>query len=100
MPRKSSALLGEKEKSVHLTSWPEKFDIKENKEDSDKWAVFIEILTNIRMAKSKAQKSIKAEVILSLEKDKQDKIKDLLEDLKKVMSIREIQSGNFDVRFI
>ena len=86
--------------SVHLSSWPEEVKIKTSKEDGETWNTFMEILTNIRMAKSKAQKSMKAEVILTLEKDKQDKIKSLIEDLKSVMSIKEIKTGEMKVEFL
>src|SRR3989344_1769417 len=80
----------ENRKSIHLSSWPEEFKVKENKNDEEVWNLFTEILGNIRMSKSKAQKSMKAEVILTLEKEKQEKIKDLLDDLKSVMSIQKI----------
>ena len=89
----------EKDKSIHLSNWPEEIKIKENKDDEQKWMLFEEILANIRMQKSLAQKSMKAEIILTLEKEKQEKIKDLLQDLKSVMAIKEIKTGDFKVDF-
>ena len=86
----------EKAKSIHISSWPE-FK-KENV--SDELDVFYEILTKIRQEKSKAQKSMKAEITITLEKEKEDKIKEMIEDLKSVVSAKEIKQGKFCVEFL
>jgi valyl-tRNA synthetase len=86
----------EKSESIHISSWP-KFE-KENV--SDELDIFYEILTRIRQEKSKAQKSMKAEIVLVLEKENEEKIKEMIEDLKSVMNIKEIKHGSFKVEFI
>jgi len=90
----------EKDKSIHLSSWAEKMKIKENKNDSEILENLISVLGDVRMAKSRAQKSMKAEIILTLEKEKFDKLKNLLWDFKSVVNAREIKIGKFDVKFI
>ena len=62
--------------------------------------ILIDVLTKIRMEKSKAQKSMKAEVELTLEKEKQDKLKLVMDDLQSVMSIKKIKTGSFQVEFV
>jgi valyl-tRNA synthetase len=86
----------EKEKSIHLTRFP-KIDIKEKKEAGD---LFIEILGKIRQEKTNSKKSMKAEIILTIEKKDADKIKNLIEDLKDVTNSKEIKIGNFSVEFL
>ncbi|MCX6749014.1 MAG: valine--tRNA ligase [Candidatus Pacearchaeota archaeon] len=90
----------EKEKSIHISKWPEKIKVKSSKDDLDIWDSFIEILTKVRYAKSKAQKSMKAEIILIIEPKIKKQLGDLLEDLKAVTSSREIKTGEFGVKFI
>jgi valyl-tRNA synthetase len=87
----------EKDKSIHISKWPEKFKVKENKKnilDS-----LFNIISKIRQAKTKAKKPMNAECIVSLEKKDYDKVKDLLQDLKDVMNIKEIKTGKFKVEF-
>ena len=90
----------EKEKSIHISSWPKKFKVNSNKKDEEIWDKFIEILGKVRYAKSKAQKSMKSEIILTIEKDKHKQLISLLEDLKAVSCAREIKSGEFKVEFV
>ena len=86
----------EKEESIHISSWP----VFKEEKVSDELDILYEILTAIRHEKSKAQKSMKAEIILTLEKEKMEKIEDILEDLKAVTCAKEIKEGNFKVEFI
>jgi len=90
----------ENEKSIHLTSWPEEFKIAERKDDKRKFDLLLEIISKIRQVKSENKKSVKAEIILSLEKDKLEKLKNLLGDLKAVVNAREIKEGEFRVEFL
>jgi len=90
----------EKDKSIHLSLWPEKFKIKEEKSDEEIWNLLLDIISKVRMEKSKAQKSMKAEIILTLEKDVQDKLKTIISDLRAVMSVKEIKTGRFKVEFL
>jgi valyl-tRNA synthetase len=90
----------EKEKSIHISSWPIKLRIKEEKSDEEILNIFIETLEKVRKEKSKAGKSVKAEIILTLEKEKYEKIRELEKDLKAVLNAKEIKEGEFDVRFV
>jgi valyl-tRNA synthetase len=90
----------EKDVSIHLSSWPEKVKIKEGKDDSEVLDNLVQILGDVRMAKSKAQKSMKAEIILTLNSEKQKKLAPFLEDFKSVMSVKEMRTGEFRVEFI
>ena len=62
--------------------------------------MLLEIISKIRQVKSENKKSVKAEIILSLEKDKLEKLKNLLGDLKAVVNAREIKEGEFRVEFL
>jgi valyl-tRNA synthetase len=87
----------EKTKSIHISEWPKPGKIDEKIEKvGDR---FVEILGDIRMAKSKAQKSMKAEIILTIEKKDFDLLKDVLDDLKAVSTAKEIKTGKFDIKF-
>ena len=44
--------------------------------------------------------SVKAEIILSLEKKDTEKLKDMISDLKAVVNAREINEGKFKVEFV
>lgn len=90
----------EKDESIHLSSWPSSLKIKENKQDGEMLNNLISILSDVRMAKSKAQKSMKAEIILTVEKEKLEKLKPFLNDFKNVTCAKEIKTGKFDVKFI
>jgi len=87
----------EKDKSIHLTKWP-KAEGREQK--TDELDLFIEILGKIRQEKSNNKKSMNAEVILNLEKDKVKKLAEMVQDLKDVANAREIKEGKFKVEFV
>ena len=91
---------GKKEKSIHISKFPEV-----NKKLYDKKAekignVFVEILSKVRKERASKQKSLKAEIILTLEKNKLKVLEPVLEDLKAVTQAREIKEGNFSVKFL
>ncbi len=90
----------DKEKSIHISSWPEKIAIKEEKSDAETLKTLSQILSDIRMAKSRGQKSMKAEIILTLEKDKQKQLKEVLDDLKATVSANRVLDGEFRVEFV
>jgi len=83
----------EKAKSVHLESWPEEIKIKSSKDDSAVWTKLLEVVTYVRQEKSKAQKSMKAEIVLTLPKEAQKTLKTVMGDIKSVTSAKEIQEG-------
>jgi len=89
----------EKEKSIHISSWP-LFEIKRDKKVDDAGNRFIEILKDVRAKKSEVKKSMNAEIILSLNKEDLKLMRDVLEDLKSVCCAREIKEGRkFKVEF-
>ncbi len=90
----------EKDSSIHISSWPEAIKVKSAKSDYEVWNSFIDILCKVRYSKSKAQKSMKSEIILSIEKKDKDKLKNLIDDLKAVSNSREIKIGEFKVEFV
>lgn len=96
----------EKDKSIHLSEWS-KWDKKELEEwGNDKttafannWFLLKDLISKIRQEKTKAKKSMNAECIISIPKEKYKLIKDMLEDLKDVMNAKEIKEGKFKVEF-
>jgi valyl-tRNA synthetase len=87
----------EKDKSIHISSWPE---YKESKTKTDGLDLFLEILAKVRQAKSEAKKSMKAEIILTIEKKDKTTLKEMLQDLQAVTSAKEIKEGKFGVEFL
>ena len=96
----SHYLKNEKIKSIHLCEWPEEIKVKKEKGDGKIFDGLIEIIGKIRQEKTKSQKSMKAEIVLTLEKDKIKELKEVIEDLKHVVNAREIKEGKFNVEFV
>lgn len=90
----------EKVKSIHLCEWP-KFEKAFIDDKIEKVGdIACEIINNVRQSKSKAQKSLKTEIILTIEKDKLKELEPVLEDLKAVTGAREIKEGKFDIKLL
>jgi len=86
-------------KSIHISQWP-KIKIKQDKKLSQFGDSFISLLSKIRRQKTKAQKSMKAEIILTIpEKDKKA-LTNMLEDFKAVTNTKKIKTGEFKVEFV
>jgi valyl-tRNA synthetase len=90
----------EKEKSIHLCSWPEEFKIKSDKKDDEKFSSLLNVIAEVRKKKSENQKSMKAEIILTIDKKTKTILKDVLNDLKAVVSAKKIKEGKFGVEFV
>ena len=92
----------EKIKSIHLSSWPEVNNKeKENKKDAEILDKLYFIISQIRQEKSKQQKPMNCEIILTLVKEDYQKIKSVLEDLKNVSNAKVIKEGKgFEVEFV
>jgi valyl-tRNA synthetase len=90
----------EKDKSIHITLWPEKIAIKNGKDNDKIWSKLIEIIEKVRKAKSEAKKSMKTEIILSLNKEDKKLLENCMSDLKAVTCSKEIREGEFKVEFI
>jgi valyl-tRNA synthetase len=89
----------EKIKSIHVSLWPEKFKIKTMKEDSTKINLMLEIISEIRQEKTKANKPMNAPIKLTIEARRSKIIKDMLNDLKNVTNSSDIKEGEFKVEF-
>ena len=90
----------EKEKSVHLTEWPEKFLVSGGKNSDESWKEFLSVISKVRQAKSEAKKSMKSEIKLSLGKKEIGLLKEVIEDLKGVCNAKEIKDGKWGVEFV
>ena len=90
----------EGKKSIHIESWPSQIKIKENKEDDKVWNKLIEVITAVRTAKSKAKKSMRAEILLSLPEEDYKLLKPVIEDLKAVACAKEVKSGAFEIKIL
>jgi len=97
---KNHFIKNEKNKSIHVSNWPEKFLVASKKDDDEKFKILIDAIGKIRQEKSQAKKPMNSEIILTLEKKDNDKLKGLLDDLKSVTNAKEIREGKFDVEFI
>ena len=89
----------EKQKSIHISNWPD-LKVKEEKNIKDSGDLFMKILHDSRKLKSKRQKSVKAEIILYLEKEKFDKLKPFMQDLKAVANAKEIKQGKYKIELL
>lgn len=88
----------EKEKSIHLSSWPQAE--KKKKEKEDKWEIVLTLIKNIRQEKSNAKKPMNSEIKLTLPKEQVKKLEGIIEDLKSVSNAIQIKEGEFKVEFI
>ena len=57
-------------------------------------------MTKVRAEKTKAQKSMNSECLITIDKLNYDDLKELLEDFKNVTNAKEIKEGKFNVEFI
>ena len=90
----------EGDKSIHISSWPEEIDIKSGENDGEIWKKLLEIIEKVRKAKSEAKKSMKAEIILTLENSDYKALSAVLPDLKAVTSSKEIKQGKFNIEIL
>ena len=84
----------EKIESIHICEWPS----LENSKDTKELDLFYELLAKIRQEKTSAQKSMKAEIVLTLENLKD--FQGMMKDLENVTGAKEIKEGKFKVEFI
>ena len=100
----------EKQKSIHISEWPEFNKKKAGKWTenitkellfANRWFLLVDVISKIRNAKTENKKSLNSLIILSLDKKVYRALKELLEDLKKVINAKEIKEGKeFKVEFI
>ncbi len=89
----------EKEKSIHISSWPE-FQKKENKKENP-WDKILEIISKVRQEKSKNKKSMNSLIELILDEKSLNLINPVLEDFKSVTNAKRINKGKgFELIFV
>jgi len=86
----------EKNKSIHLSLF-EEISINEKSGAGD---LFIKILGKIRQEKTNKKKSMKSEIVLSLNNNDYNRLNNMIEDLKDVSGAKDIKIGKFKVEFI
>jgi len=87
----------EKTKSIHISQWPGVLKIKDSKLEEAGDAA-ISVIQQVRQFKSKAQKSMKVPIILTLEKKDEKLLKPFLKDLGAVCTAKEIKFGKFGIK--
>jgi len=89
----------EKDKSIHVSLWPE-FDEKEIHEEIEKAGDYVfDIVAAVRKYKSEKQMSLKTELkALVIEKEVLDKIKDAEDDLKAATGVKELKEGKGEIK--
>jgi valyl-tRNA synthetase len=91
----------EKGKSVHLEKWPGRIGISEHKHDLKVWSEFVSVIGKVRQAKSESQRSMKAEIVLTLDKEQRKILSGVLGDLGAVCGASEVNEGQkFGVDFV
>ncbi len=88
----------EKCKSIHISSWPEP-DFKDATA-LEIGSILIDVLSKIRQFKAANKKSLKTMISLSIEKEKYDKLKGVMEDFKAVTNAKEIKEGVFSINLL
>jgi valyl-tRNA synthetase len=89
----------EKEISLHVSSWPEQIKVEKKKNDNEIYNSLLETISFVRQKKSEAKKSMKAQIILTIEKKNKKLLSEVLDDLKAVTGSIKIEEGNFNVEF-
>ena len=91
----------EKDKSIHISGWPESNKFKQK--DLDEVSTFfdlVKIIARVRKEKTKAKKSMNSEIVLTIKKSSLKELgKKVLQDLKNVTNAKEIKEGKFKVEF-
>ena len=92
----------EKRKSIHICEWPEskKKELSKYKEKLDKWNLLVNLISNVRKAKTEAKKPMNSEIVLTVDNSIYDNLEGVLKDLKNVVNAKEIKEGKFNVEFV
>ncbi len=97
----------EKDKSIHISEWPKYDKTNELREEdwkeigsANRFFIMSNLISKIRGKKTENKKSMNSPIILTLDKETYNSLKDFLEDLKNVTTAKEIKEGDFKVEFI
>ncbi|MDD5331781.1 MAG: valine--tRNA ligase [Candidatus Nanoarchaeia archaeon] len=88
----------ENRKSIHLSSWPEESYI-EGEMLEERGSLFVDILNKVRKYKADNKKSLKDNIILTIDGKSLDLLGSMLEDLKAVTKSKEVRKGDFSIDF-
>lgn len=89
----------EKDKSIHISSWP-KYDKKiTDKKLEETGDLAVDIISKVRQFKAKNNRSLKEEVILTIDKKHKEDLKPFIDDIKAATSAKELLYGKFSVEF-
>lgn len=89
----------ERDKSIHISEWPKSKGLEKGMYDKT-FRKLVAIMRRVRQEKTKAQKSMNSEIILTITKEDKLKVKEIIEDLKHVTNAKEIKEGKFKVEFV
>ena len=81
-----------KEKSIHISNWPEKFKVDSKFEKMGDYC--IDVIYKVRQFKTKHKKSLKEPVVLILDRKHEKELQDFIPDLKAVCKAKEISFGS------
>jgi valyl-tRNA synthetase len=90
----------EKDKSIHISSWPEEIKVESKEKDDLIWQKLLEIVSFVRQRKSEEKKSMKAEIKLSIPKEDLKLFEGVKEDLIGVTNSIELKEGELKVEFV
>lgn len=92
----------EKNKSIHISKWPEKdvWKLREASYSGDQWPIILKLISDIRQEKTKAKKAMNSEIILTIPQGQYISLSIHLQDIAEVMNAAEIKKGKFKVEFI
>ena len=90
----------EKNKSIHLESWPTQIKIKENKEDQKIWDKLLEKIKDDRQKKSENKKSMKAQIKRKMPKEDIILLKDVIKDYQSVSGAIRVEVGPDSIEFV
>lgn len=87
-------------KSIHIDSWPEYDKKLKSFKDEEIYSKFVEVLSKVRQFKTKHNKSMKVDIVLTLNKKDYKLLENSLDDLKAVCNVRKLEvDKEFKVKF-
>jgi len=89
----------EKDKSIHISKWPKSKPKQKDLDEVSRFETLIQVISKVRQEKSKGNKAMNSEIILTIGDKVHKSIKGMVGDLKDVTNASEIKEGKFKVEF-